>query len=134
MAEWLHTVIMIIPAELLESANAIARALDPDTGGDRTFSVPLSADGSEPATHYAASTAAAESFVQTVLAVTAGQAELAALVAGDYAARWPGLAPPAAEACTAFLAAAVIVVDRSWGEVLEMAGLMMLSPIAEVEA
>jgi len=130
MAEWPHTIIMIIPAPLLVVGNAIGRALDPDTGGDKTFSVPLSADGSEPATHYAASTAAAESFVQTVQAVRGGQADLAALVAADYAARWPGLTPPTAGECSAFLATAVIAVDRLWGETLEDVGLMMAGSIA----
>ena len=47
---------MIVTAADLEAANAIAVGIDPDAGGGYTFSVPLSASGNEPATHYACST------------------------------------------------------------------------------
>ncbi len=128
MSRWPHTIVMIIPAALLAVGNAIGRALDPDIGGEHTFSVPLSADGTEPVTHYGASTAAAESFVQTVQAVTTEQVGLVELVAADYAARWPGLAPPSAEECAAFLAQTVILADTTWSDALDQAGVQMLSP------
>jgi hypothetical protein len=119
---WPHRVILIVPASLLDTANKIGRALDPDTGGADTFSTPLP-NATNP-THYGASTAAAESFVQTVQAVMSGQASLFDAVAADYALRWPGLAVPTVEECDAFLVQATIRVDVPWNDVLAELGLI----------
>lgn len=52
MSDWAR-MYLIVPAELQEWANGQAELLDTDGGAD-SFSVPLSADGLEPATHYGA--------------------------------------------------------------------------------
>jgi hypothetical protein len=113
---------MIVPAALLDIANAIGRALDPDAGGDQTFSIPLPSPANP--THYGASTAAAESFVQTIQAVMAGQIALVDAVAADYAQRWPEITPPSAEQCTAFINQATIRIDVDWNDVLAELGLI----------
>lgn len=118
---WPHRIIMIVPAALRATANAIGRAIDPDNGGGKTFSIPLPT-ATEP-THYGAHTAAASSFVRIVQEVQSGQAALHDLVAADYAARWPDLTTPTAEQCQAFLTQTVIRIDEPWMVVLEELGL-----------
>lgn len=48
---WPYRHIVIISAAEQAAANVVAAQIDPDDGAN-TFSVPLSADGNEPATHY----------------------------------------------------------------------------------
>jgi hypothetical protein len=114
---------MIVPASLRDSANRIGRALDPDHGGDKTFSIPL--PSAENPTHYGASTAAAPDFVQTVQAILAGQVDLQQAISADYAARWPELEPPTAQECAVFLTQAVIRIDEPWGDILTEMGLQV---------
>ncbi|RWN51390.1 MAG: hypothetical protein EOS04_24260 [Mesorhizobium sp.] len=45
---------MIIPEGVLKNGSDVFNILDPDTGGAKTFSVQLSADGSAPATYWGA--------------------------------------------------------------------------------
>lgn len=45
---------LIVPTGVLANSSEVFTVLDPDSGGAATFSVPLSADGLAPATHYAA--------------------------------------------------------------------------------
>ncbi len=52
MIDW-YRMFLIVPAALQVWANGQAAALDADGGGD-TFTVPLSATGVAPATHYGA--------------------------------------------------------------------------------
>lgn len=47
---------IVVPTGVLQNSSEVFAILDPDSGGAATFSVPLSADGLEPATHYAAYT------------------------------------------------------------------------------
>jgi hypothetical protein len=54
MSQYPRRVLIIIPAEYQAVANQAALGFD-ETGGDRTFTVGLSADGQEPATHFWAS-------------------------------------------------------------------------------
>jgi hypothetical protein len=118
---WPHRIALIVPASLRGAANRIGRALDPDHGGDKTFSIPL--PSAENPTHYGASTAAAPDFVQTVQAILTGQVDLHQAISADYAARWPELTPPTAQECADFLAQAVIRIDEPWGDVLVEMGL-----------
>jgi len=113
---WPHRVVLIVPAHLKNTANQIAAALDPDLGGNKTFSIPLP-DVSAP-THWGAYTAAAESFVQTIQAVMSGQVSLVDAVAADYAQRWPDVIPPTAEQCAAFIDQARVRVNVPWNDVL----------------
>ena len=47
---------LLIPTGVLKNGSDVFTILDPDSGGANTFSVALSADGSAPATYYAART------------------------------------------------------------------------------
>lgn len=47
---------LVISAGVRQNGSDVFAVIDPDSGGALTFSVPLSADGSEPATHWAAYT------------------------------------------------------------------------------
>jgi hypothetical protein len=46
-------VVMVTPVEHRQAANQLAEQLDPEIGGEQTFSVALSPTGDEPATHFA---------------------------------------------------------------------------------
>lgn len=51
-----HRGLIVVTDGIRDEANEDALAFDPE-GGGQTFSVPLSPDGAEPATHYACSVA-----------------------------------------------------------------------------
>lgn len=68
---WL-SLAMAVPADLRDKANRLACALNHDPMPGNTMSVPLSADGSEPATHYACHTWAQPSFIAILAAAKAG--------------------------------------------------------------
>lgn len=76
------SVVLICPAALQEKSNLLACALGHDVLPGNTFSVPLSADGNAPATHYGCHTVAQLSFVQMFQA--AGQGQLPDIVWGDF--------------------------------------------------
>lgn len=60
---------LIIPAALLDRANALGEAMG---HGPASYSVPLSATGDEPATHYGLHTWAAQTFVDMLDAAGQG--------------------------------------------------------------
>ena len=82
MSDWSLSIVMIIPADLRDTANRLACALDYDVLPGDTFSVPLSATGAEPATHYGCRTAAKQEFVDMLAA--AGQGALPDIQWADY--------------------------------------------------
>jgi len=71
---WDLSIVIIVPAELREKANRLTCALGYDNSPvpGRTFSIPLSADGVEPATHYGCRTPAKTDFVDIVAAAGNG--------------------------------------------------------------
>ena len=72
MSGWNLSIVMIVPAALQDTANRLSCALGLDVLPGNTFSVPLSADGSEPATHYGCRTAAKQEFVDILTNAGAG--------------------------------------------------------------
>lgn len=52
MSGWALSIVMIVPANLKDVANRLSCALGHDVLSGNTFSMPLSSDGSEPATHF----------------------------------------------------------------------------------
>ena len=61
MSEWIHRYIIIVPANRQVQANAAIRNRTGELADELTFvGVNLSADGSEPPTHFACNTAATE--------------------------------------------------------------------------
>lgn len=53
---WTGRYLLIVGEGVLKNSSDVFNILDPDVGGASTFTVPLSADGLEPVTHYAAYT------------------------------------------------------------------------------
>lgn len=95
-------VIFTIPAALHLIAKQISRSFDPDIGGYDGFSTGLSADGSEPITHYGYACYCTDSFTDAIPAMIADPSILKASIDTDYEARWPEFTAPTLEECTAF--------------------------------
>jgi phage-related tail fiber protein len=98
---WNHYAVLIIPIAQQAVGNRIGRALDPDIGGNQTFTLTASADGNLPATETLCGTACRESFLQTVQSLVDNNTPLAnraaalkQMVDADYTARWPEEVPP----------------------------------------
>lgn len=72
MSGWTLSIVMIVPAALQDAANRLSCALGHDVLPGNTFSVPLSEDGPEPATHYGCRTAAKQEFVDILTGAGAG--------------------------------------------------------------
>lgn len=51
-SEWIGPFNLVISNGVLQNSSDVFHILDPDVGGASTFSVPLSADGSQPPTHW----------------------------------------------------------------------------------
>lgn len=67
MSNFVGPYCLVIPAGVWQNSSDVFAVLDPDSGGAATFGTKLSADGLEPATHYAANTMLEEN---TYLALT----------------------------------------------------------------
>ena len=112
MTAYTHRLKLTIPASLYDVACAIARALDVDSGGVHSWGQrnPVDAEGNPTTpTEYVTETPCTEAFHTQALAMLADAAMLHAVVAADYAARWPDLAAPTLAECEAFVAGALIV-------------------------
>lgn len=70
MTDWIYSVTMIVPAAVRDAANQLAAGLG---HGPNNFSVALSADGSEPATHYGCRAQTQQSFIDLLTAAGGGQ-------------------------------------------------------------
>ena len=70
MNDWPYSVVLLIPAAVQAAANQVAEGLG---HGPNNFSVPLSSDGSEPATRYGCRTQAQQSFIDLLTAVGGGE-------------------------------------------------------------
>lgn len=92
---------LTIPESLRAIGNAIAKAFDPDTGGDQTFNA-------EPTDGLIAVTfPCVPEFADALAYFAASPEALHASVVRDYASRWPDLDPPALEDCQAFCTSVV---------------------------
>jgi hypothetical protein len=73
MANYPYALALILPATDRDDGNKLAVALGRDVWPGNTFSVPLSVDGTEPATHYGALSAATDqTFIDTLNGATQG--------------------------------------------------------------
>lgn len=93
-----HQVSITLPVALAEIAAAIGRAMDYDTGGDKSFM--LSEDGLT----INVTTPCTEVFYTQVQAMLADPALLYVAVAQDYATRWTEYTAPTLEQCQQFVA------------------------------
>lgn len=101
-----------IPAALYDVACAIARALDTDSGGDKSFGpkTRLDENGDEyTPSEYVASGPCHPEFAEQAITLAGNAAMLHAVVSADYATRWPDLTPPTLAECQAFCDGAVVV-------------------------
>lgn len=96
MTAYNRTLSIRLPASLLPIAQAISRALDPDTGGADSWQI----DGDTITT----STPCTSEFYDQAQAMLADPALLHYAVTQDYAARWQDLDPPTLADCQAFVA------------------------------
>ena len=99
MTAYSHTLSLRLPASLLPIAQAISRALDPDSGGADSWMV----DGDT----ITAAGPCTEQFHAQVQAMMADASLLHQVVAADYAKRWAELTPPTLAECEAFCASVI---------------------------
>ena len=110
------TITTTIPASLYAIACAIAKALDTDTAGERNYgpATLTDVDGNEyTPDSYTSTVPCTPEFAAQVPVLLANPAALHALVAADYADRWPDLTAPALTDCEAFCAGVVLVLPPS---------------------
>ncbi len=62
-------IVMIVDASDRNKANGQMKRIDPSTGGDKTFGVPLSATGNDPATHYVSNMAVTGEMLDEIIDV-----------------------------------------------------------------
>lgn len=97
------TLSLTAPASLLPIASAIARALDPDTGGADSWQTVGDV--------ITMSTPCTEEFYSDALYLLTVPQSLYAIVSDDYETRWPDLTPPTLEQCNAFCTGVILVLD-----------------------
>ena len=99
------TLTITIPNELYGVACSISRALDPDSGGDKSFGprTLLSEEGVEYIpSFYTTSTPCTSEFYEKADILLNSPEILYQVVSEDYATRWVGMSPPTYEECVAF--------------------------------
>lgn len=124
----MRTILIAVPVEIVGIANAIAKAIDYDVGGDRSFDTISAADAS--GAEYAVTHAYCSDTLPEYLMELANSAPAAlhAAVTAQYAARFPDDVIPSIENCGAFLAACKIVADSALDAGLESLGLSRVKP------
>lgn len=99
-----------LPHTFAALAAMVGRALDPDTGGDKSFVRDVLRYEGEEVIYADTITAAGpctEAFHAQVQAMMADASLLHAVVAADYAARWAELVPPTLAECESFVNAII---------------------------
>lgn len=108
MTAYTHRLHITVPASLYDIARSIARALDVDSGGAESWGPKfrMSEEGVEYAPDfYECETPCTTEFWGQAHAMLSDAAMLHAVVAADYAARWPDLTAPTLAECEAFVKA-----------------------------
>ena len=88
---------IVIPANLYEVACNIARTLDPDIGGDKSFG-----EKQEQVKEYSTTTPCTEEFAQQSIYMINNPEVLHKVVTADYANRWSNLEVPTLSDCKLF--------------------------------
>ena len=108
-----YTVRIEVPASQAVVAAKIGAALDPDSGGVASWNRTIIGytEGEMPEPIYGdnifVSTPCRQEFAEQVLLLIANPAMLHAVVAQDYAARWPDEVPPTLAECESFCASVI---------------------------
>lgn len=100
-----RTMILTVPVALIDTANKLAKAFDPDNSGEHTFQLPTSEDSSVVQTTVSSSTPITEQLFEAAPYMLADAEALHASTLLDYQTRWPDLVPPTLEEVAAFCAA-----------------------------
>lgn len=103
MSDYTKTLSLVAPASLLPIASAIARALDPDTGGADSWQTVGDV--------ITMSTPCTEQFYNDALYLITDPQTLHTVVTSDYETRWADLTPPTLEQCNAFCTGVILVLD-----------------------
>lgn len=125
-----HRLTIAAPVAMIDSANAIARSMDPDVGGDQSFaSVRATKDGAE---FVVCDVWVRYAFAWQANAMLESPALLHGACAQDYAARWPDLTAPTLGECEAFISESLIRIeprtDRPLDDVLRDMGAALVPP------
>lgn len=104
MSNYTHTLSLTAPASLLPVASAIARALDPDTGGSDSWQTVGDV--------ITMSTPCTEEFYNQALYLVTDAAMLYGLVAQDYTKRWSELVAPTLADCVQFCTQVTVVLPE----------------------
>lgn len=126
-----HRLTIAAPVAMIDTANAIARSMDPDVGGDQSFaSVRATKDGTE---FVVCDVWVRDTFAAQAAAMLGNPAILHGACAVDYAARWPDLTAPTLGECEAFISQSLIRIEprsgRDLTEMLTDMGAAMLPPV-----
>ena len=108
-----YTVTLTVPKSFADIAAKIGMALDNDSGGAASWNKTIIGytEGEMPEPIYGdnifVSTPCRQEFAEQVLLLIANPAMLHAVVAQDYAARWPDEVPPTLAECESFCASVI---------------------------
>ena len=110
-----HTVKIKLPvamAAMADIAAAVGRALDPDTGGDKSFSRDVTGADAEGLPIFgdtiSTSTPCTEAFATQAMYMLTHPEALHAAVSADYAARWVDMTPPTLAECEQFCLGVIV--------------------------
>lgn len=108
-----RTMTLTVPVALIDTANKLAKAFDPDNSGEHTWTLPPSVDAmtGEPIAvpeTVSASTPITEQLYEVAPYMLADAEALHASTALDYETRWPDLVPPTLSEVTAFCDAVTV--------------------------
>jgi len=124
-----HRLTIATPATRSDTANSIARSMDPDGGGSESFASVRATD-TNGAEFVVCDVWVRENFATQAGAMLANPAILHAACAADYAARWPDLTAPTLAECAQFVTMSAIHIEarseRTVGEVLGPLGLELV--------
>jgi hypothetical protein len=124
-----HRLTIATPASMIDTANAIARSMDPDVGGSESFASVRATDPNG-AEFVVCDVWVREAFANQAQAMLANPAILHAACAADYAARWFDLTAPTLAECTQFVTMSAIHIEarseRTVGNVLGPLGLELV--------
>lgn len=125
MGNYTSSIFVAIPESMLPIGAPIARAFDPDTGGDKSFEgVRATKDGVTYAICY---TPAVPATVAGLAYFQATPGALHGFVMQDYEARWGELTPPTVEECEEFRTNIVLQTGMSFAEALEASGMTLVA-------
>lgn len=131
MSNWNKRAVIVIPVEGLEIANKIAKAFDPDSGGDKSFGILRVGN---PVTHYVCNTPLVDSMADLFSSIKSGE-YLHQVCLQDYTARWDVSDCPTLAECSWFIERAGITIcniDDELEDILQSKSLELFQPEAQL--